>query len=148
MTPFEELLRDLGSKMGISLKPDAKQSCCLNFGEGFSIQIDLGHNGDQILIGARLGVLAAGSYADRMLKAALHMNGQLKAKGYLAFSEKKGELILFQYLFLAPLTAERLYKFLLVFAHHGFVWLDAFRQGEVPALEETAGQKSGFMGLK
>lgn len=150
MTPFEELLKELGAKMGSALKPDNNQSCVLDFGEGVFVQIDLSSAADQILIGTRLGALMAGVYREKMLKAAAIANGEHQhMKGTLAFSEKRQELVLFQYLSLPQLTAEALYKFLLAFTHHAFVWVDAFKQGDIPA--PTLPQdipKAGFMGLK
>lgn len=137
MTPFETLIRELGSVMDLSLKPDSHESCRLAFSENLVIQIDLGTNADQILIGCELGQINPSPYRDKIFITALKANGQAKKpRGILSFSPKKNALILFQFLSLADLTGEKLFLFLQVFTDHARIWIEALNKAEIPSFEE------------
>lgn len=148
MTPFEDIINELGSEMGINLKPDSHESCKLEFVEGVSIQIDLAGNADQVLIGCELGKLAPGTYRERIFKQALCVNGLSKEpRGVLAFSEKKSALIFFQFLPLSSLNGEKLFHFTQLFLENAKVWIEALKSGNVPALPEAERRPSGHFGL-
>lgn len=137
MGPFETLIKDLGNYMNLVLKPDANQSCRLEYTDGPSIQIDLDPTGENVLLGTQLGEIPPGIYRIRILKQALRVNGlSTFPRGFLAFSEKNNTLVLFQYLPLLTLTGETLFHFLQQFHMHAKIWLEALKKGEVPTIEE------------
>lgn len=152
MNPFEILIRDLGSAMGLDLNADNHLSCRIFFSEEDpTIQIDLDTNADRILIGSELGPLTAGIYRERIFTQALMANGTAQSpRGILAFSERNDTLFLFQFLKMESLTGEKLYRFLQQFLEHARVWKTAVARGDIPQIEEAAHKSSGsgMFGLK
>ena len=139
MNPFEDLIKELGQKLGRTLLPDANQSCRLKVRENLYVQIDLDASGDKILIGSILGTLMQGSYRNAILKQALCVNGtSATPRGILAYSERKDALVLFQFLELAYTNSETLFQFLRIFIAHARVWQEALAAGEIPQLEKEA----------
>jgi hypothetical protein len=138
MNPFEDLIRELGAILGTSLLVDQHQSCCLHFPlEEISAQIDLSANADQVLIGAQLGTVHAGSYREKIFLRAMSMNGMANImRGTLAYSEKNNSLVLFYFLPLAFLNGERLFTFLQRFISYGKIWKNALGRGDIPLFEE------------
>lgn len=137
MTAFEELLQELSSFIGTTLQPDQNQSCRLSFENNIFIQIDLVDGGEKLLLGCELGLLHPGPYRETVFLKALKMNGITEIlQGILAFSEKKQELILFQFLPLLALNGEKLFAILQSFLAHAAIWIEALRKGEVPFFEQ------------
>ncbi len=147
MTPFEDIIRQLGEKIGISLHVDAHQSCKLEFAGDIAVQIDLDGSADRLLIGAKLGNLIPGPYRENLFKQALIVNylknGQV---GILAFSEKNDQLILFGYLLLTT-TVDILFEYLKGFTAHALLWQEAIKRGEIPQIKEET-KSSGIFGLR
>ena|ERR1700722_9178070 len=139
MTPFEELIRQLGEKLGTVLHVDPHQSCRLEFADNVIVQIDLDGSADRLLLGATLGNLTPGSYRENLLKQALIVNGLHAGRsGILAYSEKNDQLVLFSYLSLGTTTRDFLFEFLKNFVGHAFVWQEAIKRGEVPDVQIEA----------
>lgn len=151
MTPFEDLIREMGNIMGIDLQPDSHFSCLLAFpADQLSVQIDLDSSGDQILVGTQLGNVPPGPYREQIFRQAMRVNGgSLTPRGILAFSEKNNTLVLFQFLSLASLTGEKLHVFVQIFREHALIWKEALGRGDVPRIEEDVQASGGSMfGLK
>lgn len=150
MNPFEDLIRDLGKMMNLQLAPDAHQSCLITFPQDeISVQIDLDTNAEKILVGTQLDLPPPGPYRNKIFVQALRVNGMSQTpRGMLAFSEKNGTLVLFQFLSLASLNGEKLFHFLRSFCDHAKIWKEALTRGDVPMIEEDieAG-RSGMFGL-
>ena len=138
MTPFEDLIHELGKEMNITLHPDSHQSCLLTFPEDkISIQIDLDISADQILVGTQLGSLTPGPYRKRILTQAMRVNGaSTTPRGVLAYSEKNDTLVLFQFLSIASLNGKKLNNFVLLFREHTKGWKEAIDHGDIPTIEE------------
>ena len=67
----------------------------------------------------------------------MRVNGLSKTqRGVLAFSEKREILVLFEFLYLATLTGEKLWHFVQLFHQHAIAWKDAITRGDVPQLQE------------
>lgn len=147
MTPFEDLIRELGNEMGLDLQPDSHSSCLLAFpADGLSVQIDLDSSGEQILIGTQLGNVPPGVYREQIFTQAMRVNsGSLTPRGILAFSEKNNTLVLFQFLFLDSMNGEKLHSFIQIFRAHAKVWKEALERGEIPKIEEDVSKPSGSM---
>jgi hypothetical protein len=152
MTPFEDLIRELSMTMQVDLRPDSHQACLITFPEDeLSIQIDLDHQADKIIVGTQLGRITPGSYREQIFRTAMRVNGTSEAlRGILAFSEKNDTLVLFQFLNLATLNGEKLHNFIQLFRQHAKVWKQAISRGDIPTLqEETVGKReSGLFGLR
>ncbi len=150
MNPFEELIRELSTHMGIPLQPDQHQSCLITYREDqLAIQIDLDTNADRILIGSQLGRITPGSYRDKIFLEGLRSNGIAhKPRGILAFSEKNDTLILYQFLELSHLSGEKLHQFLLLFRENAVIWKRALERGEIPQLVVESSRGSGMYGLR
>ena len=138
MTPFEDLIHELGKVIDITLHPDSHQSCLLAFpADQISIQIDLHTSGDKILVGTQLGALTRDAFRERIFMQAMRVNGaSITPRGILAFSEKNDTLVLFQYLSLSSLNGEKLHKFVQLFREHAKVWKEAIKHGDIPTIEE------------
>lgn len=137
MTPFEDLISQLGAKLGVALHVDPHQSCKLEFADGSIVQIDLDNTAERVVIGSMLGNLMTGPFRENVLKQALIVNGIQKGKyGILAYSEKNDQLILFSYLPLAATTGDSIFDFLKKFINHGAIWREALKRGDVPPIEE------------
>jgi hypothetical protein len=139
MNPFEDLIRELGQKIGLTIIPGNNQSCRLKVSKELFVQIDLDANGDKILIGAELGPLVQGSYRDAVLKQAMCVNGtSILPRGVLAFSEKNNSLVLFQFFSLAYIDAEKLFRFLKLFIAHARAWISSIAHQELPEIAKEA----------
>jgi hypothetical protein len=137
MSGFEQVLSELGSKLGIALKPDHNQSCLLEI-NGVRLQIDLESDGDEILLGSFLGQLTPGPYRSKVFTEALKRNGNGEAsQGILAFTRKNDSLVLFQYLPLTQLTGDILYTHLLEFLEHASIWIESLQRGDLPIFQES-----------
>lgn len=140
MSPFEDLIRDLGTVLDVPLKVDSHQSCRLAFTDDVAVQIDLDHQADRIVVGAELGALTPGTYREKVLQQAMRVNGlSREPRGILAYSEKKDALVLFQFLALADLNGEKLHHFLQLFHEHAKIWTESLARGEIPPIEEDRG---------
>lgn len=137
MTPFEDLLHGLGEQMGIPLKPDHNQACLLEFQDGLRVQIDLGTDGDEILVGSLLGVVPAGPYRVDLFERALIVNGAPEHVGTLSFSSLLGQLYLFQHFPLSKITGETLFPFVQEFTEHARIWKAALMEGRIPEIEQA-----------
>lgn len=135
MTPFEDLIRSLGDKIGTPLHVDPHQSCCLEFINGVTAQIDLDGSADKILVGTSIARLSAGIYRENILKQALIVNTLHAGKfGVLAYSDKNDQLVLFKYLPLNSTHADELFEFLKGFVEHASLWQEAIKSGGVPQI--------------
>ncbi len=138
MTPFENLITELGKIMELPLKPDEHQACLLNFSNlGVRVQIDLDTHADKIVMGIQLGSLNAGPYREQILKQAMRVNGiSTFPRGVLAYSEKNDILVLFQFFPLLSIDGEKLHNFILLFVEHASIWIEAIKVSAIPPLEE------------
>ena len=80
----------------------------------------------------------------------MRMNGtSLSPRGILAFSEKNDTLVLFQFLYLAKLTGEKLHHYLQIFREQAVIWKKALATGDLPHLQEEIGHRgTGMFGLR
>ncbi len=137
MNPFEQLLKALGTHLGLTLHPDSNQACRIQFAEGPPIQIDLEGSGDLILMGASLGIVNPGIYREQLFKAALKANASSKSpRGTLAFSEKNSMLVLFQFVEFVRLDESAFFKLFHTFHAHASLWYEALRRGGLPEIPE------------
>lgn len=149
MSAFDDLIKDLGDKMALNLRPDQHSSCRLVFNQGATIQIDLDSTGDKILCASTLGNVPAGAFRERVFKKALIFNGIQTRKAIFSFSAKNDELVLFQYFSLMTITGESLYKALVLQAEQIRIWVEALKNGQLPEIEdEGAKTKSGYLGMR
>lgn len=150
MLPFEDLIRGLGEMIGVSLHVDSHQACLIDFpNDGVQTQIDLDAQGDRILIGSELGNLGPGTYRESVFKRAMRVNSLPRiAQGYLAYSDRKDSLILFQHLMLSSLTPEKLHNYLSRFVNHARLWKESLAVNDLPRIEEAPQSgSSGMLGL-
>lgn len=151
MNPFEDLIRALGIQMGLALKVDSHQSCLLRYPDGLTCQIELTGGADEVMLGSFLGELPPGPFRDKALIQAMQVNGlTITPRGILAFSPKKGGLILFMKVPLSSLTGEKLHHLLMGFVAHAGAWYSGIKGGVVPTIEEesAAAPKTGHPGLR
>lgn len=148
MNPFEQLLKELGIILNLSLRPDPHQACLLQFENNITVQIEYDIDANRILFGSQLAKLNAGPYREKILKEAMKSNGTIDyGKGILAHSEKNDTLIMFCYISTFQLTGSILAQHLEHFLQQIRLWIDALQHGEIPRLEEQP-QSSGALGLK
>ena len=151
MNPFEDLMRQLSTRLEVPLQPDVHQAYRIHFPqEEITVQIDLDTDADKIIVGSQLGRITPGTYRERIFTQALRANGtSLSPRGILAFSEKNDTLVLFQFLKIEKLTGEKLHAFLQSFRDYAKIWKSALMSGDIPTIQEEPGTRgSGMFGLR
>lgn len=144
---FSAILKDLESYFKCPLEPDSNNSCLIKLKSGMTLQLEP-KGSDQILIGAKLGVVPASAYQERVFKAALRFNdkGPL-SQGVLGWSKKSGHLILFILIDTRYINADKLKELLNPFISKAKFWFEAIQKGNVPDIEEEKSSNTSLFGL-
>lgn len=143
MSPYETLLQQWGELAGIPIRIGNKQICCVHFPtEDVSLHIDLERSGEKICISVVLGSVGPGPYRNQLFQAALKVNGTcLSPIGILAYSDKLGSLLLYEFMPIATASKESLNMRICCLRMHAKLWIEAIKAGNVPALTEETQSK-------
>ncbi len=147
--PFEALLSELGTELGITLHPDRKGACKLKINDIFHIQLESDAHQENLLIAAFICDLPPGKYRENILRDALKANWPFAKNGTLAYSDRNNKLVLFSSLRLANLNGKKLAEFLSIFIDKANNWRIGVETGHTAHLV-TAPTKSssGLFGMK
>ncbi len=98
MNPFELLIQDLSTLLGVPLHAEKGYLCRLI--AGGSLKVHLEHQPDlhRILVASFISEIPPGKFREDILKEALKNNDSLDRLGILAYSEKNDSLSYFLYL--------------------------------------------------
>jgi hypothetical protein len=149
---YGTLLQELSEALGIdTLEPDEHNTCLIRFINELEVQIEPDKKEDFLLIGTNFGTLPAGPYREELFKAALISNGlPYPCKGTFAYSEKRGELVMYGLLPLKELTGQGVADYLDPFMGEAIKWKEAISSGNVPAIgsfAEGTSKGGGLFGL-
>ena len=147
-TQYGAILKEFEAFFQCPLVPDAKETCLIDSGLGFNVQIELDRYGF-LLIGSRLGVLRMGPYRNQIARAALQSNAATpSSSGILGFSQKLQQLILFIKLSPHTLTTHQILTLMPPFMEKAKVWSQAIEKHDIPILYTDSPKKtSGLFGL-
>ncbi|MCY3974780.1 MAG: CesT family type III secretion system chaperone [Simkaniaceae bacterium] len=135
MTParFHELIRELGETTGIPFDVDRNHVCRILFEDTLTVQLEPSSREDTLFIGALLSPLPPGKFREKVLHAALQVNGDETVHapiGTLAYIERNNLLALQAYLPEEGLTGERVARFLEEFVTEAESWCKAIANSE------------------
>lgn len=144
---FGAILKMFETFFKCPLEPDTNDSCLIKVGQSLSIQVELDRYG-QLLIGCRLGVLAAGRYRETLIRETLKSNeSTLPSTGVFAFSPKSHQLILFLKTDPNSLTIHDISTLMPPFISKAKQWAQAIAKGETPTVAPATNAPSGLFGL-
>lgn len=134
MSPFEDLIHNLGNSLETSLKAEGERFCRLKMKSGLSIQIEFLSSKDSLLLSSYLCEIPPGKFRIDIITKALKANHTSESLGSLAYLDKNNNLVLELYLptSTAPeLLAERLKQF----EEKGLLWKEAIEQGHISLID-------------
>jgi hypothetical protein len=134
MTPFEELIQQLGATLGVPLHIDAHGACCLQVNEKIAVQIEPESRGENVVIAAFISHLNPGKYREEVLKEALKANAHFIRTGnigaILSFCGHRNQLACHTYVPANDITTEKLLTSLTYLTETAISWLDALQSGQ------------------
>ncbi len=129
MEPFTRLLYDLGELLALPLHSDENNACVLVIDELLRIQMQLDTTQERLLLGSMLIELPPGKFRENILKEALKVNDFFTPHlGYLSYVKKENKLVLYNYLMMKGLTAEKLGEHLTFFVENANAWIQALER--------------------
>lgn len=133
---FTSLLEDLSKILHYQLHVDSHNSCLIQLPTGITIQMEMGRKSPHFLIGSDLGNVPVGKYRENLFREALRANNQpLPRNGVFAYSHQTDHLVLFLFIPIENINAEKIAERLLPFGELAFRWKDAISQGNIPEVE-------------
>lgn len=132
---YEEILADLGKRIGIDLVPDQNNTCLVRLEDGLLIYLEPAQESEDLIIGIPLGTVAPGKGGERLLQMTLIANGKHRPfLGSFAYSLPLDQLILFERAPLPYIDGAMTFNLLLPLIEEARRWRDAVRGGTIPAL--------------
>lgn len=134
ITPFEDLIRELGTTLGIPLHLDAHGACCLMINEKMRLQIEPDKKGENLVIVAYMGQLNPGKFREEALKEALKANTHFVISGntgaILGYSGHHNQLSCHTFVPFDGLTVEKLLPALTYLTEYSLSWMDSLLAGQ------------------
>lgn len=135
MTPFEELIQQLGTTLGIPLHIDSHGACRLNINEKMPVQIEADSRGENLMIVAFIGQLNPGKFREEVLKEALKANAHFintgNSGGILGFSAHHNQLSCHTYVPAKEANVEKLLSSLTYLTEYALSWVEALQNGQI-----------------
>ncbi len=147
---FAELLKELGTELGIALHPDRIGACKLHINDQFHIQLECDAHQENLLVATFICDIPPGKYRENILKDGLKANEASLQFGTLAYSERNNKLSLFSYLSMPQLNGHQLAEFLSGFVEKASQWKIGVETGHTGHLVSHAPKPSpsgGMFGL-
>ncbi len=133
ITPFEDLIQELGTTLGLSFHLDPHGACCLQMNEKLRVQIEPDKQEDRIILAAFIGELNPGRFREDVLKEALKANAQFIGNGnagaILGFSARHNQLACHTFLPILEISPEKLLASLTYLTEHALSWMEALQSG-------------------
>lgn len=130
MDPFEMLLSDLGSALGLILHPDNARFCRIRIEGLGDVQLEYEAENQRLLIAGFIAPLEAGSMRETVFKEALKANVQVSRIGNFAYSDRANQLVLYTYLPTPSLRGDALAALLKRFVETIDDWRRAIDRGQ------------------
>jgi hypothetical protein len=134
-TKFEELLKNLGDELAISLKPDDLNACTLKIDDSFLVQLKIDKTQTYLFICSFITELPPGKFRENVFTKTLIANNKIPRVGSFAFNDHDSNLVLFEYLPLETLNTQNLKNTLAQFTEKGITWKEAIESGLAAPLE-------------
>ncbi len=149
MDRFEEILKDLGTALGIPLHPDRRGACRLNINDVMRVQIEFQPDKEQVLLACMICEIPPGKFRENILKDALRANWPYPTNGILSYSEKNNNLSLFEHIPTANISGQKLLDVLNAFIAKADSWRKGVESGQTSTLLPSVKKgESGIFGLK
>lgn len=127
---FEELLKELGKAIHLSLHSDKNHACSIRLHGSHLVQLELDPSQENLLLFTKIVDLPPGKFREIVLREALKANSFPDPRpGILAYYNNTNHLVLYQRYSLLILNGERLASFLSVFVELADLWRKAIEGG-------------------
>lgn len=131
---FREILNQLSILLGTPLDPDRRGACKLNVHQTLHVQIEYQAEKNRLVFLSFICEVPPGRFRENVLKDALKSNHPRPKSGTLAFSEKKNELALFEFISLELITGQKLLEQLNAFIEKATLWQQAIGNANTSTL--------------
>lgn len=133
MNPFETLISELGSVLGISLEAEQGRFCKLDIKGKIKIQIEYEEPSDSIRMACFVIALPPGKFREDVLSAALKANHIDPSSGTFAYAEGAQSLML-QLLLPCSVSPALMATLLGQLTEKGIEWKEAAERGNIHSL--------------
>jgi hypothetical protein len=134
ITPFEDLLHEMGASLGMTLHTDSHGACCLKLKDKLRVQIEPDKKEERVMIAAFIAELNPGRFRENVLKEALRVNTQNVVNGQtgaiLGFSARHNQLACYTSLPFEGISGEKLVTALSYLIEQSLLWFDALQNGQ------------------
>lgn len=135
---FDELMQELGHKLGLPLHPDKNGACKLNINNTLHVQCEYEPSHHRILLASFICEVPPGKLRENILRDALRANAPFPEHGILSYCERNNQLTLFNYLPLSGINAEKLASAFNEFVNKAQKWREAVETGQTSTLITSA----------
>lgn len=130
ISPFEELLHELGQVFDLELHVDKQNACSIRVHNRITVQLQLDTSQESLWIFTKVAETPPGKFREEVLKEALKANAFPDPRpGIFAYIFSENQLVQFQKYPLAILNGERLSGILGAFLAFADNWQDAIQRG-------------------
>lgn len=126
--PYEEILTTFAQKIHVPIKLDEKGATCISVDQKIQVHIEKGKNED-LFLGCFVSEIPPGKYQETIFLETLKANDEDFMLGRFGYNEKNSTLVLFAYLPLKDLTADKLKHFFLAFSEKAIKWKENINEG-------------------
>lgn len=132
MDRYSALLNELGSLIGVPLRPDASRRCKLFVNNQLPVYLEDREQREELLIASLIFEIPPGKFREVVLKEALKENNLPSRFGCFAFSQRANQLAFFLYAPYKNLDGKKLADLLKVFLEKAFAWRKGIETGQLP----------------
>ncbi len=136
MDRFQELLNQLSVIIHTPLYLEKNRAVKFSVNENLHIQIEDDEQNERIFLATFIGEIPPGKYRENLLKEGLKANALFPRTGTLSYAPRNNQLTLFEYLYYASLTGEKIANRLAPFIEKALFWKQAMERGTLPSSAE------------
>ena len=130
MTPFKDVIHDLGLELDTTLHVDEKGVCCIEINDLIKVQLEPGPNNRSLLICTIVSEIPPGKFREQALLDYLRANDYENQKyGTFSFLPKRNLLFFHHRYSTQGFRADELVEFLTLFAERANAFKEAINKG-------------------
>jgi len=130
---FEGLLQELSTAINIPLKPDAHNSCCIEFPDELILTLEPSVLGDLLQVVIEIGHVDEGKYRENLFREALRANGlPTQHTGTFCYGAKTDMLLLYDHIPMEDINGLQLAERIEQLSQKARIWKDAIVHGDLP----------------